>query len=60
MLALLYLISYLDRANIGNANIEGLSADLKMTGDQYNIALCVFFIPYCILGKCISRGGGWP
>lgn len=28
MLALLYLVSHLDRANIGNAKIEGLAEDL--------------------------------
>lgn len=36
MLALLYLLSFLDRGNIGNANIEGLSETLNMTGPQYN------------------------
>jgi hypothetical protein len=36
MLALLYLLSFLDRGNIGNAKIEGLTEDLNMTGAQYN------------------------
>ncbi|KAJ5088906.1 hypothetical protein N7456_012522 [Penicillium angulare] len=49
MLAILYLISYLDRANIGNAKILGLSEDLNLTGLQYNIALSIFFIPYVLL-----------
>lgn len=35
-------------ANIGNAKIEGLLPDLKMTGQQYNIALAIFFIPYTL------------
>jgi hypothetical protein len=34
MLALLYLLSFLDRGNIGNAKIEGLVEDLNMTGPQ--------------------------
>ncbi|KAI1118906.1 major facilitator superfamily domain-containing protein [Nemania sp. NC0429] len=46
MLALLYLLSFLDRGNIGNAKIEGLQEDLKMTSDQYNICLTVFFFSY--------------
>ena len=46
MLALLYLIAHLDRANIGNAKIEGLEDSLNMTGNDYNVALMVFFIPY--------------
>lgn len=37
---------------IGNANIEGLSDDLGLTGTQYNIALSIFFIPYVICGEC--------
>lgn len=46
MLALLYLLSFLDRGNIGNAKIEGLQEDLGMTSDQYNWCLTVFFFSY--------------
>ncbi|KAI8635436.1 MFS general substrate transporter [Xylariaceae sp. FL1651] len=46
MLAILYLLSFLDRGNIGNAKIEGLQEDLKMTSDQYNLCLTVFFFTY--------------
>lgn len=31
-LALLYLLSFLDRTNIGNARLAGLEEDLNMTG----------------------------
>lgn len=54
MLGVLYLISHLDRANIGNAKIEGLLEDLGMGGMQYNIALSLFFIPYVLLGMSSS------
>jgi len=46
MLALLYLLSFLDRGNIGNAKIEGLTEDLNMSGAQYNWCLTVFFFTY--------------
>ncbi|KAM0493156.1 hypothetical protein ACHAPB_008560 [Verticillium nonalfalfae] len=46
MLALLYLLSFLDRGNIGNAKIEGLQEDLHMSDDQYNWCLTVFFFTY--------------
>ncbi|KAK0613983.1 major facilitator superfamily domain-containing protein [Immersiella caudata] len=46
MLAILYLLSFLDRGNIGNAKIEGLQEDLNMTPDQYNWCLTVFFFTY--------------
>jgi MFS family permease len=49
MLACLYLISQLDRANIGNAKIEGLDKDLGLSGVQYNICNSIFFIPYVLL-----------
>ncbi|KAG2145317.1 MFS general substrate transporter [Suillus bovinus] len=41
-----YLLSFLDRANIGNAKVAGMATDLKLTGFRYNIAAAVFFIPY--------------
>ncbi|KAJ2990123.1 hypothetical protein NUW58_g3109 [Xylaria curta] len=46
MLALLYLLSFLDRGNIGNAKIEGLQEDLRMTDNEYNLCLTVFFFSY--------------
>ncbi|KAI0327048.1 MFS general substrate transporter [Cubamyces sp. BRFM 1775] len=35
----LYLVSYVDRGNIGNAKLQGLVTQLDMTGNRYNIAL---------------------
>lgn len=46
MLTLLYLLSFLDRGNIGNAKIEGLSEDLNLTGSEYNWCLTAFFFTY--------------
>ncbi|KAI0535320.1 major facilitator superfamily transporter [Xylaria digitata] len=48
MLLFLYLITYLDKTNIGNAQIEGLLDSLHMDGTQYNIAVSVFFVPYIL------------
>lgn len=45
-LTVLYLISHLDRSNIGNTKIEGIEADLGITGLQWNLLLSLFFIPY--------------
>ncbi|KAF3386825.1 hypothetical protein F1880_001368 [Penicillium rolfsii] len=47
-LSLLYLISFLDRTNIGNAKIDGLSKDLGLTADQYNATLTIFFVSYSV------------
>ncbi|KAF4554522.1 MFS-type transporter-like protein 70 [Elsinoe fawcettii] len=49
VLALLYLAAHIDRANIGNAKIEGMDKDLGLDGIKYNIALSIFFVPYILL-----------
>ncbi|WEW56924.1 major facilitator superfamily protein [Emydomyces testavorans] len=48
-LVLLYLFSFLDRINIGNARLYGMEEDLGLHGDQFQIAVSIFFVPYCIL-----------
>ncbi|KAI9008885.1 hypothetical protein CLU79DRAFT_711353 [Phycomyces nitens] len=45
-LGLLYLCSFLDRVNIGNAKLAGLATDLNVTPSDYNWALSIFFIGY--------------
>lgn len=47
-LSFLYLISFLDRTNIGNAKIDGLQTDLHMSNNQYNNSLTVFFVTYAL------------
>lgn len=37
VLAVLYLMSFLDRANIGNARIEGMTEDLNISSQQFNL-----------------------
>ncbi|KAF9506091.1 hypothetical protein BS47DRAFT_463665 [Hydnum rufescens UP504] len=44
--SLLYLLSFLDRVNIGQARLAGLEKDLHLKGNQYDIALTVFFVSY--------------
>ena len=47
---LLYLLSFLDRVNIGQAAVAGLKGDLGISkGNKYAIALSVFFIGYIIV-----------
>jgi MFS family permease len=59
-----YLLSFLDRANIGNARLAGMEEDLNMSGKyeqakimstsdkikgtQYNMSLTIFFISYAL------------
>ncbi|TBU25780.1 MFS general substrate transporter [Dichomitus squalens] len=48
ILTLMYLCSFLDRGNIGNAKLQGLTTQLDLTGNKYNIALTMYFVPYCL------------
>lgn len=44
----IYLLSFIDRANMGNAKILGIVEDNNLTGNRYNIILTVFYISYII------------
>ncbi|KAG5918161.1 hypothetical protein E4U61_002006 [Claviceps capensis] len=47
--ALLFLLSFLDRSNIGNAKIAGMDTDLQTTpprSDWYEWALTAFYVSY--------------
>ncbi|KAJ5594584.1 uncharacterized protein N7459_000792 [Penicillium hispanicum] len=46
MLAVLFLCSFLDRTNVGNAKIIGLEKDIRITDHQYDIGLTVFYLTY--------------
>ncbi|KAI1144003.1 MFS general substrate transporter [Hypoxylon sp. FL0543] len=47
-LCILYLLAFLDRVNIANANSFHLSQDLHLKDNEYNTALTIFFVPYII------------
>ena len=53
-LAFMYLCNALDKGNLGNAKTAGLEKTLKMKGDQYNLVLSIFFIPYALLDVSID------
>ncbi|KAI9733920.1 MAG: hypothetical protein M1834_002575 [Cirrosporium novae-zelandiae] len=48
LVAALYLLSFLDRSNIGNAEIAGMKEDLNLHGDRYEWLLTIFYISYII------------
>ncbi|PQE09791.1 hypothetical protein CJF30_00010789 [Rutstroemia sp. NJR-2017a BBW] len=48
-LMILFMITFIDRINIGNAKIEGMTTELKMKNTDYNKALWILNIPYTIL-----------
>ncbi|CAD6584030.1 MAG: hypothetical protein ASARMPREDX12_001511 [Alectoria sarmentosa] len=44
----LYVLSFLDRSNIGNARIAGMTHDLHLIGNDYQWLLTIFYITYII------------
>lgn len=51
-LCLLYLLAFLDRTNIGNAKIAGLTSPrpegIGISVGQYNASLTIFFVSYAV------------
>ncbi|KAK5012645.1 hypothetical protein LTR60_004277, partial [Cryomyces antarcticus] len=47
-LVFLWFLSFVDRVNIGNARLQGLEKDLQMTGNDFNVTLVVFFVPFIL------------
>jgi hypothetical protein len=45
LITVIYMLSVLDRSNIGNAKIAGMEQDLNLTGDEYQWLLTIFYIP---------------
>lgn len=49
LLTLIYLLNYLDRANLAQARQGNLEKDLGMTGADYNLATSIFFVGYLFM-----------
>lgn len=47
--AILYTLSFLDRTNIGQAKLLGLTTELGLSGHDYRVALTILYVPYIAL-----------
>ena len=45
----IWFFAFIDRSNIGNARISGLSDDLGLDGNKFNVVLLVFYVSVIIL-----------
>ncbi|KAF9233953.1 MFS general substrate transporter [Melanogaster broomeanus] len=53
IVTVMYLFSFMDR---GNAKIEGMTTQLNLTGNKYNLALVIFIPPYsCLIQTHVTR-----
>ncbi|KAG0633780.1 major facilitator superfamily domain-containing protein [Tuber brumale] len=57
VLAVMYLFNALDKGNLGNAKTNGFEKDLGFTGNQYNILLSVFYVPYVLCAPPVGMLG---
>ncbi|KAF5007233.1 hypothetical protein FDECE_6427 [Fusarium decemcellulare] len=48
-LFIIYMMSFLDRINISNARIQGMPQEIDLSGNRFNIALFIYFVPYILL-----------
>lgn len=49
----LYMLAFLDRGNIGNAEVAGMGTALKLSSSQYAWFSTIFYITYIIFEFCI-------
>ncbi|KAI0399358.1 major facilitator superfamily domain-containing protein [Xylaria palmicola] len=54
ILALLFLCSFFDRTNVGNARLYGLEDEIRITDHQYDTGLAVYYATY-IFGEIPSN-----
>ncbi|KAI2602591.1 MFS general substrate transporter [Hypoxylon sp. NC1633] len=48
LVMLLYTFSFLDRVNIGNARLYKMETDLGLVGNQFQVAVSIFFVTYLL------------
>ncbi|PPR06291.1 hypothetical protein CVT24_001097 [Panaeolus cyanescens] len=48
MMALFYFLNFMDRANIGNARIAGLQADLHLSDHRYQVCVAILYVTYMV------------
>ncbi|KAG6333460.1 hypothetical protein ID866_5630 [Astraeus odoratus] len=48
-LTLVYLMQWIDMNNVASARLNGLEEDLRMTGNQFNTLISVFFVGYVLM-----------
>ncbi|KAL3480559.1 permease of the major facilitator superfamily [Aspergillus californicus] len=48
LLGFLYLLSYIDRGNVGNAYTAGMGAEWGITSNQYSLIITAYYIAYIV------------
>ncbi|ODV77778.1 MFS general substrate transporter [Suhomyces tanzawaensis NRRL Y-17324] len=54
VIAVMYLFNALDKGNISNAKTDHIDKDLGIKGQQWNLMLSIFYIPFVLCGLPFS------
>lgn len=54
VLAIVYLFNGLDKSNISNAKTDTIMEDLNISGNQWNLLLSIFYIPFVLCAFPLS------
>ncbi|ERS96169.1 hypothetical protein HMPREF1624_07705 [Sporothrix schenckii ATCC 58251] len=57
VLAIMFLFNGLDKGNLSNAATAGMAVDLNLKGNEYNISLGIFYIPFVLTAPFLSVAG---
>lgn len=49
VVAMFYLLSFIDQTSLGNARVVGMQKEISMTNYQFCLAITVTFIPYTLI-----------
>ncbi|KAL2316476.1 Nicotinic acid plasma membrane transporter [Schizosaccharomyces pombe] len=49
IIGFLYLMAFLDRSNIGNAAVAGMTEALSLYGERLNVAVSIFYVLYILV-----------
>lgn len=49
ILWVMYILNYIDRTNVGNAEVAGMDKDLNLNDSKFSWILIVFFVGYLIM-----------
>ncbi|KAF2095607.1 MFS general substrate transporter [Rhizodiscina lignyota] len=52
----LYSLSVLDRSNLGNAKLAGMTKDIDLSGNRYNTLTTIFYVAYIVSQWTVT---GW-
>lgn len=48
------MFSSIDKSNLGNAKTDTLEEDLNFEGNDFNVLLSIFYVPFVLTGPAMN------